>query len=114
MPEGSLEASDQAAAAVAVAPRVTLENIQNAIASEHYRSAADAMGVPTNARLRLLTLCILEMRNGFTIVGTSAPASAENYNYSLGCKLAYEHAIRQVWPLMGFALRDRLHKEARA
>jgi len=41
-------------------------------------------------------------------VGKSAPASADNFNADLGRKLAYEDAIRQLWPLMGFALRERL------
>jgi hypothetical protein len=50
------------------------------------------------------------MRNGFTVIGKSAPASAANFNAELGKKLAYEDAIRQLWPLMGFSLRDRLHR----
>lgn len=104
----SLEATERECAAVSPAPRVSLDDIINAIARVHYRSAADAMGVPTRAQLRVLTLCIIEMKNGFTIVGKSAPASSENYSYSLGCKLAYEDAVRQAWPLMGFTLRDRL------
>lgn len=48
------------------------------------------------------------MRNGFIMVGKSAPTSPENFNAELGRKLAYEDCIRQLWPLMGFALRDRL------
>lgn len=32
----------------------------------------------------------------------------ENYNEALGQKFAYEDCIRQLWPLMGYALRDRL------
>lgn len=104
----SLEATERECAAGRTAPRVALDDIINAIASVHYRSAADAMGVATHAQLRLLTLCVMVMKNGFTIVGKSAPASAENYEYKLGCKLAYEDAVRQAWPLMGFTLRDRL------
>jgi hypothetical protein len=50
----------------------------------------------------------LVLKNGFTVIGKSAPASAANFNAELGKKLAYEDAIRQVWPLMGFSLRDRL------
>ena len=48
------------------------------------------------------------MRNGFTIIGKSAPASPANFNAEFGQKLAYEDCIRQLWPLMGFSLRDRL------
>lgn len=61
-----------------------------------------------SASLRLLSICLLVMRNGFTIVGKSAPASAANFDPELGRKFAYEDAVRQLWPLMGYALRDRL------
>jgi hypothetical protein len=56
--------------------------------------------------LELLSICILVMKNGFTVIGKSAPASPENFNAEFGKKLAYEDCIRQLWPLMGFALRD--------
>lgn len=107
----SLKASDDAAAAVATHPRVRLDDIKSAIAAQ-YDFTADkavaAMGSPVAEPLKLLSICILVMRNGFTVVGKSAPASPENYNAELGQKFAYEDAVRQLWPLMGFALRDRL------
>ena len=28
-------------------------------------------------------------------------------------EFAYEDAVRQIWPLMGFALRDRLDREGK-
>jgi hypothetical protein len=37
-----------------------------------------------------------------------ARASPENFNADLGRKFAYEDAVRQLWPLMGYALRDKL------
>lgn len=106
----SLEASDAAAAAVATAPRVTLADIEEAIAAEYTMTADKAVGVgtPIVAPLQVLTLCILVLKNGFTIVGKSAPASAENFNRELGRDFARQDAIRQIWPLMGFSLRDRL------
>jgi len=58
-----------------------------------------------------LSICILMMKNGFIVIGKSAPASAANYDAELGRKFAYEDAIRQLWPLMGFALRDRLQRQ---
>lgn len=92
----SLEQSDREAAAHAVAPRVTLA-IENAIAARYDTTAVKAIGAntpfPTHAHLDTLSICIVVMRNGFT---------------EFGKKLAYEDAIRQLWPLMGFSLRDRL------
>ena len=38
----------------------------------------------------------------------AAISASANFNAELGRKLAYEDAIRQLWPLMGFALRDKL------
>lgn len=107
----SLQAVDAEAGAVAVAPRVSLADIEGAIAARHYVTADNALqlvAVGENEPLQRLSLCILVMRNGYTVVGKSAPASAENFNAELGRKLAYEDCIRQLWPLMGFALRDRL------
>jgi hypothetical protein len=124
-PRSSLEFTDNQAAAVAVAPRVTLSNIEAAILErfdigpnslfEILGHASVDGGKPGHAptyeaveALKPLSVCILVMRNGFTVIGKSAPASPENFNAELGRKFAYEDAVRQLWPLMGFALRDRL------
>ena len=105
----SLQESDKAAAAVAVAPRVTLANIENSIARRYDTTADRALGDLDEPALRLLSICILVMKNGFTVIGKSAPASPGNFNAELGKKFAYEDAVRQLWPLMGFALREKLH-----
>lgn len=104
----SLQESDKAAEAVAVAPRVSLADIEGSIAREFYTTADRALGGTDYSSLKLLSLCILVMKNGFTVVGKSAPASPENFNAELGKKFAYEDAVRQLWPLMGFALREKL------
>jgi len=116
----SLEQSEAEAAAVAVAPRVTLDQIKAAISQQYTFTAAEAvtaMGAPRPTDpspdpLLVLTVCIMVMDNGFTVIGKSAPASPENFNRELGAKFAYEDCIRQLWPLMGFALRDALHHGA--
>lgn len=107
----SLEETDKASAAVATHPRVSLEDIKNNIAEEYYFTGAEAIGDPDHEALRLLTIYILVMKNGFTFIGKSAPASPENFNASLGAKLAYEDAVRQVWPMMGYALREKLSQQ---
>ncbi len=106
----SLQSTDAEAAAVATAPRVALADIEAAIAARHDLTADKAVGegAPVHDQLKLLSICLLVMKNGFTVIGKSAPASAANFNAALGRKLAYEDALRQLWPLMGFALRDRL------
>ena len=113
----SLQVTDAASAAVAVAPRVTLKDIEGSIAAKYWTTAdravmhAEGMGEgigPQPDPLALLTICIVVMKNGFVVIGKSAPASAENFNPDLGRKFAYEDAVRQLWPLMGYALRDKL------
>lgn len=107
----SLKASDAEAGSHAVAPRVTLADIEAAIAERHdfpASKALSALGAPHNPALEVLSICILVMRNGFTVIGKSAPASPQNFNPAFGQKLAYEDCIHQLWPLMGFALRDKL------
>jgi len=58
--------------------------------------------------LACLTVCILVLRNGFTVVGKSACASPENFNAELGRKIAYKDARDQIWMLEGYVLKTRL------
>lgn len=107
----SLQASDAEAAKHAVAPRVALSDIEGAIAARHDFTAAkavEALGAPHHDALNVLSICILVMSNGFTVIGKSAPASPQNFDAGFGRELAYKDCISQLWPLMGFALRDRL------
>jgi hypothetical protein len=121
--------TEQELSAVAVAPRVTPADIQAAIASAHCFTAAEgtlgcnAMRAISDERvgdikwdtarpLALLTICVLVLHNGFTVTGTSACASPENFDANIGRRLARADAERQLWPLLGYALRDRLHAQA--
>lgn len=107
----SLEVTDQQSMAVATHPRVSLADIENAIEAVYYNTADI---IPENStdnilhKLSILTICVIVMKNDFIVLGKSAPASPENFNADLGKKFAYEDAVRQLWPLMGFALRDKL------
>ncbi len=105
------------------APRITPADIEAAIASEHYFTAADgwraqrgeppAAGIvlPLPAGLEplgLLTFCVLVLRNGFTVTGESACASPENFDAEVGRKIARQNAVAKIWPLMGYELRTKL------
>lgn len=92
------------------APRVTPQMVQDAIESVCYFRASDALRSPqAPAPLQLLTFCVLVLKNGFTVTGESACASPENFDAELGQKIARLNAEDKVWPLLGYALRDRLH-----
>ena len=57
---------------------------------------------------RLLTFCVLTLRNGFTVTGESACASPENFDAEVGRKIARANAVNKVWPLMGYELKSKL------
>lgn len=111
MESQSLKAAEAECAEGRTAPRVSLDDIVQNIAGYNYFTAGEAcaaLGQPSMGSLDLLTICLLTTNNGFVLVGKSAPASAANFDAELGRKLAYEDAVRQLWPLMGYALRERL------
>lgn len=93
--------------------RVTMADIEGSIASEHYFTAAEAAGYPgTDPHpLELLTFCVLVLKNGFTVTGQSACADPKSYDKEIGERLARAHAVNQIWPLMGFLLREEMHRE---
>lgn len=96
----SLERSDAEAAAVQKTPhRITLDWLQSRIVAEEVIHPMFAGHV---------TVCIAKLANGFVLVGKSAPVDPENFNAELGLKIAREDVIRQMWPLEGYALRERL------
>lgn len=109
------------------AARVTPADIEANIAAEIYstgldcaaEAAGDARGVfnrikpdvdltVVNDSLRLLTFCVLVLRNGFTVTGESACASPENFDAEIGRNIARQNAVQKIWPLMGYELRSKL------
>lgn len=90
------------------APRVTPADIDANIIEEHFFRGSDAVGAPPSGEISLLTFCVLVLKNGFTVTGESACASPENFDAELGKKIARQNAVAKVWPLMGYALKERL------
>jgi hypothetical protein len=62
---------------------------------------------------RHLTICIIELDNGFMTVGHSAPASRENFNERVGQYWAFQDAFKKLWPLEGYRLRCELYEKER-
>ena len=99
------------------APRITPDDIDANIASTFYFTAAEGVRGESelgtspagNAEsLERLTFCVLVLRNGFTVTGESACASPENFDPEIGRNIARQNAVAKVWPLMGYALKERL------
>jgi len=114
----SNEQKDADAAAVAVAPRVTLEDIESKIVCQQFITSADIdaanpCAAPVSAGV--LTICILTLENGFTVTGESACADPRNFDKMLGRKIASQNAVAKIWALEGYVLRNTLagtHKVA--
>lgn len=85
-----------------VAPRITPAMVDGDIAGEYFH-------VPPGTTL---TLCVLTLRNGFTVVGESACASPENFDIELGRRIARDNAKNKIWALQGYALRNTLARMA--
>jgi len=112
------------------APRITPDDIEACIASEHYFTAFDGCVCPGENNpgennkwaqdwevtrsieaLDLLTFCVLVLRNSFTITGESACASPENFDPEIGRQIARSKAKEKIWLLEGYLLRQRLHDQ---
>lgn len=97
------------------APRVTPADIEANIRAETYFTAFDGfmaddrdMTMQDADALKLLTFCVLVLKNGFTVTGESACASPENFDAEIGRRIARENAVQKIWPLMGYELRSKL------
>lgn len=108
--------------------RVTPEQIEDTIVTEVYTTADhiydDAVGLPSSstrrverdtgnrlAELSLLTICVLQLKNGFTVVGTSGCADPKMFDVQIGRQIARQNAINQIWPILGYELKQQLTGE---
>ena len=81
------------------APRLTPALIDETIEKESYHRLTD-----------VLTVCVLTLRNGFTVTGESTCVSPENYNREEGNKIARENALDKIWVLEGYLLKQKLYE----
>ena len=103
------------------AARITPADIEANIDSEHYFTAGQGIAgrcyrevsaLHSPGQLELLTFCVLVLRNGFTVTGESACASFENFDAEIGRKIARQNAVAKIWPLLGYALKERLAEKS--
>jgi hypothetical protein len=84
------------------APRVTLADLNANIADTEIVRHISKTG-------QVLRWAILTTQNGFAVVGKpSVAVSPENDNAEIGEKVAVDNSRAELWPLMGYALKDRL------
>ena len=80
------------------APRITPELVDAAIASEEYYVFDTSC----------LTICVLTLKNGFTVSGDSPLVSIENYDPEIGREVSKAKARNKIWQLLGFLLQEKL------
>ena len=78
------------------APRLTMDEVNAQIMGETYT-------VLPSGRV---TVCELTLKNGFTVRGESAVVFIENNVPQTGREIARKNAVDQIWPLLGYQLRE--------
>jgi hypothetical protein len=82
----------QAIVETKTAPRVTIDHLKSQVKEARYLFDGT------------LTICVLEMQNGFKQIGKAAPADERNFDPEVGKRYAYEDAFRGLWALEGYQL----------
>ena len=83
------------------APRLTPALIDHAITGEEYYVFPGTT----------LTICRLELRNGYSVTGESESVSLENFDKEIGEKVARENAREKVWNLEGYLLKEIIFQQ---
>jgi hypothetical protein len=83
------------------APRITPEHIERLQKVGQYHRFPGTTVI----------ICCITLENGFTVTGESACASPENFNEEIGRKVALQDAVRKIWALEGYLLRQKLHEQ---
>ena len=87
------------------------EDIEAYVKSETFFTAgqaAEALDLTIGVEAELLTLCVIVLKNGFTVTGESACADPRKFDAEIGRKIARANALKKVWPLMGYVLRSQI------
>lgn len=84
------------------APRVTMADLEANIAGIEIVRFISASG-------QVLRWAVITTQNGFAVSGKpSCAVSAANDNGEIGEKVAIANAKEELWPLMGYALKEKL------
>ncbi|ENY3728398.1 Gp49 family protein [Enterobacter kobei] len=111
---------DEIVAKDKTAPRVTPEHIQSLITGSitprlktgvngniHKQDELTRLA-GYHGELKLLTFCVLVLKNGFTVTGESSCASPENFDEEIGRKITRQNAVNKIWMLEGYLLKEKL------
>jgi len=85
------------------APRITLAKVHSLIVGEDYHRFPGST----------VTVCMLTLKNGYNTTGVSACASPENFDEEIGRKIAHDNAVKEIWSLEGYLLKEELNNPFR-
>ena len=82
--------------------KLELQDIKDTVVDEQYHrfTKGNTLGKST------LTVCCLTLKNGYQVTGESACVDPDNFDVALGKELAKENAIRKIWTLEGYLLKQ--------
>lgn len=97
-------------------PSVTPADVEACIASVYFFTAAEGVSGagyvihnPNNrGPLSLVTICVLVTCNGHSVVGEAHCQDPAKFSTMIGREAARADAIRQLWPMVVYAARERL------
>lgn len=104
-----------------VAKSISSPEVKDCIKAVYYLNAQEAvdnalaefgMEASYGDDLKVLTICIAVLRNGFTIIGKSACVDPAIYDAEIGRKIAYADACRQAESYTGFLRKQDMYEEA--
>jgi Phage protein (N4 Gp49/phage Sf6 gene 66) family len=85
-----------------VAPRVTPQDLNDNITDVEIVKHVSRGG-------QVLRWAVLTTKSGYAVVGNpSVAVSPENDDEEVGKKVAFENSKNALWPLMGYALKEKL------
>lgn len=96
---------------------VTKASIEAKIRNVYYINAGAAVQASDQGynerdleELKLVTICIIILENGFKVEGTSACVDPSRYNEEIGQEEAYKNAFEKIWEKEGYLLKQQLHE----
>jgi hypothetical protein len=104
--------------AVTSFPKVSEDAIKSEIIAVSYHRGSDIYGpnehdpleqYAKDYQLDTVMVATVLLRNGTVVLGFSRPVDPNNFDERLGRIHSYNDAVRQIWPLMGYELRSRMH-----
>ncbi|MGH1372969.1 MAG: Gp49 family protein [Cellvibrionaceae bacterium] len=82
--------------------KLTAEDVEATIQKEEYFKS------------EMLTICALTLKNGFKVTGTSACANPSIYDEQKGREYARIEAVKEIWPIEGYLLKQRMYERGAA